>query len=273
MDGTWVSTVEGEGRSMSAPEGAGAASMTGRVAVVTGGAGAFGSAVARAFAHAGAVVVVADIDGDRAGEVAAALPAAHPVVVDVADPDSVRDLVAHVEERFGGLHIMVNNAGAAQRSSPMADLAVAEVDRILQMNVRSVFLGCAHAVPALRRSGGGAIVNVASIGGRRPRPRQTIYNASKAAVIGLTRGLAGEVAPQIRVNVVNPLVSDTPFVRQALGVDHLDEATLDRFRSTVPMGRLARPEDVASAVLFLASDAASFLTGVSLDVDGGRSIQ
>lgn len=248
-------------------------SFTGRTAIVTGGAGGFGSATARALADAGANVVVADIDEARAKDVARELPSAHVVATDVTDETAVRKLVAETVERFGALHVMVNNAGLPHRQGPLEGMDVTDADFQFAINIRSVFLGCKHAIPALREAGGGVIVNVASVAGKRPRPGMVVYNATKGAVITLTRGLAAEVGPQIRVNAVNPLVAQTGFIRNALGIDCLDETTHASLTTNVPMGRIADPQDVANGIVYLAADQASFLTGVCLDVDGGRSIQ
>jgi 3-oxoacyl-[acyl-carrier protein] reductase len=182
-------------------------------------------------------------------------------------------LVATAEERFGRLHVMVNNAGLPHRQAPMIDMDVADVDFQFAINIRSVFLGCKFAVPALRRAGGGVIVNTASIAGKRPRPGMVVYNATKGAVITLTRGLATEVGPDIRVNAVNPVVSETGFIKNALGVETLDDEARSGLTANIPLGRIAEPQDVANAIVYLASDQAAFLTGVCLDVDGGRSIQ
>src|SRR5581483_4409859 len=166
-----------------------------------------------------------------------------------------------------------NNAGLPHRQGPLEEMDVTDVDFQLAINLRSVFLGCKHAIPALREAGGGVIVNVASIAGKRPRPGLTMYNATKGAVITLTRGLAAEVGPDIRVNAVNPVVSQTGFIKNALGVDALDEQSRVAMTANLPMGRIAEPQDVANGIVYLASDQAGFLTGVCLDVDGGRSIQ
>ncbi|MFF7476934.1 glucose 1-dehydrogenase [Streptomyces sp. NPDC008092] len=247
--------------------------LEGRTVVVTGAAGGFGSAICQVFAEAGAHVMVSDIDTERAREVARALPSATAVTTDVTDPDAVRELVESTMDATGRLDVLVNNAGLPHLSRKLIDLPVDVVDAQLTMNVRSVFLGCKYAVPAMLGSaGGGVIVNVASIAGRRPRPGLVIYNATKAAVINLTRGLAGELAPDIRVNAVNPVVSETGFIKNSLGVDTLPDKARAHVVAGIPMGRPALPQDVANAVLYLASEPASFLTGVCLDVDGGRSI-
>ncbi|QYN38758.1 SDR family oxidoreductase [Pseudonocardia sp. DSM 110487] len=248
-------------------------SFENKVVVVTGAAGGFGSVTARTFADAGAHVVVSDIDTVGAEKVAADLPSAIAVTTDVTDEDAVRGLVDAAESAFGGIDVMVNNAGVPHRAGALVDLHVETVDRQLAVNVRSVFLGCKHAVPALRRRGGGVIVNVASIAAKRPRPGLTVYNATKGAVITLTRGLAVEVAPDVRVNAVNPVIAETGFVKSFSGADALPDDLRSTWVAGIPMARTATPQDVADSILYLASEQAGFLTGVCLDIDGGRSIQ
>lgn len=248
-------------------------SFRNRVVVVTGAAGGFGSAIARTFAAAGAHVVVSDIDSPGAEKLAADLPSAIAVTTDVTDADAVRSLVETAESAFGGIDVMVNNAGVPHRAAALVDLDVETVDQQLAVNVRSVFLGCKYAVPALRRRGGGVVVNVASIAAKRPRPGLTIYNATKGAVITLTRGLAAEVGPDVRVNAVNPVISETGFVKSFTGADDLPDDLRESWVAGIPMARTATAQDVAHSILYLASDQAGFLTGVCLDVDGGRSIQ
>lgn len=244
-----------------------------KTVIVTGAAGGFGAATASTFGTAGANVVVADINLPAAEEVAASLPSAFAIRTDVTDEADMIALVGAAEARYGRVDVMVNNAGVPHRQMPLVDMDVADADWQFAINIRSVFLGCKHAALSMRNTGGGVIVNTASIGGRRPRPGLTIYNATKGAVITLTRGLATELGPEIRVNAVNPVVSPTGFIRSALGVDQLDEHASAAMTANVPMGRMAAPQDVANAIFYLASDKASFLTGVCLDVDGGRSIQ
>ncbi|WP_395106187.1 SDR family oxidoreductase [Actinomadura sp. SCN-SB] len=247
--------------------------FTDKVVVVTGAASGFGEATAHAFASAGGRVVVADIDAGGARRVAEQLDGAVAVRTDVSDAGSVRTMVAAAADAFGGIDVLVNNAGVPHRSMPMLDLPVEEADRMWAVNVRSVFLCCKYAVPMMRGRQGASVVNVASIGAVRPRPGMTVYNASKGAVLTLTRGLAAELAPEVRVNAMNPVVAETGFVRGAQGVDRLPEEMRAAMVAGIPMGRLAEPRDVADTICFLASPEARFLTGVCLDVDGGRSIQ
>jgi 3-oxoacyl-[acyl-carrier protein] reductase len=248
-----------------------------KIAIVTGAASGFGEAIAKCFAAEGAKVVVADIDEAGGKEVTAAIcesgGAAIFVRADVSQADEVKAMIAAAVEQFGGLDILVNNAGFSHRMMPMCDLPEEDYERVFAVNTKGVYLGAKYGVPALRERGGGVIVNTASIGAVTPRPGFTAYNATKGAVVTMTRGLATEVAPhRIRVNAVNPLVSETRFLKGALGVDAVPDPIRKGLTEGVPLGRLADPIDVAKAVLFLASDDAEFLTGVCLDVDGGKSI-
>jgi 3-oxoacyl-[acyl-carrier protein] reductase len=249
----------------------------GKVAVVTGAAKGFGEAIARRFAAEGAAVVLGDLDVPAGTALAARIEAdggrARFHRCDVAAAADVQGLVQAAVTGYGGLDVMVNNAGYSHRSMPLWELPEAEFDRQFAVNVRGVFLGCKYAVPALRARGGGVIVNTSSIGARRPRRGVTAYNASKGAVLTLTRGLAGEVArDKIRVCAVCPVAADTAFMLTVRG-EALDERSRSTLVRGIPLGRLCVPDDVAGAVTFLASDDAGFLTGVCLDVDGGRSIE
>lgn len=248
-----------------------------QVAVVTGAASGFGAAIATRFAAEGAKVVAADIDeaGGRRVADAAGAAGGHAVFVraDVSQAADVKGMIDAASAHFGGLDILVNNAGFSHRMMPLWELPEEEYERVFATNVRGVFLGCKYAVPVMQARGHGVIINTASIGALAPRPGVTVYNATKGAVITLTRGLAVEVAPlHIRVNAVNPVAAETGFMKGAIGLDQLPDGLRQQLTATIPLGRLAEPRDVAAAVLFLASDDAAFLTGVCLDVDGGRSI-
>lgn len=246
-------------------------SFEGKRVLVTGAASGFGAEAARQFADAGARVVLADLDESGAKAVAADLRGAIAIGVDVALPEQVEKMVLTSVEELGGLDVLVNNAGVPHRVQPMIDLAVETFDSQFAVNVRSVFLGAKYAVPHMAE--GGVIINTASIAAKRPRPGLAVYNATKGAVLTLTRGLAVELAPRIRVCAVCPVGAQTGFVKSATGFDTLPDEALAAFVNGIPMGRQATSSDVAAAMLFLASDAASFLTGVCLDIDGGRSIQ
>jgi 3-oxoacyl-[acyl-carrier protein] reductase len=248
-----------------------------KIAVVTGAASGFGAAIAKCFATEGASVVVADVDEAGGKEVAADICESGGAAIfaraDVSQADQVKVMIDAAVSQYGGLDILVNNAGFSHRMMPLWDLPEEEYDRVFAVNTKGVYLGCKYAVPALQQRGGGAIVNTASIGAVAPRPGVTAYNATKGAVVTMTRGLAMEVAPyRIRVNAVNPVASDTAFFKGALGVDTVPEPIRKGLIEGIPLGRLSEPLDVANAVLFLASEDASFITGVCLEVDGGRSI-
>jgi 3-oxoacyl-[acyl-carrier protein] reductase len=242
-----------------------------RRVVVTGGASGFGAAIARRFAGLGDRVVVADIDEAGARGVADRLGGAVAVAADVSVPSAVEALMERAASEFGGIDVLVNNAGAGHRSGPVDGIEAETFDAQYALNLRSVFVGVKYAVPFM--PDGSVIVNTASIGGRRPRPFAAVYNSTKGGVLSLTRSLALELAPRIRVCAVSPTGAQTGFLLPAIGVARLTGEALQRVVDGIPMARLAEPEDVASAVEYLASPAAAYLTGVCLDVDGGRSVQ
>ncbi len=244
--------------------------FTDKRVIVTGGAAGFGAAICRAFAAEGAKVMVTDIDEAGAASLAGELDGAIAFKLDVTDEPSTEAMAAAAVEAWGGIDVVVCNAGLPHRAAPMIELDTEEFDRMWDVNVRSVFFAAKYCVPHMPP--GSSIVSTASIGGRRPRPNLTPYNASKGAVITLTKGLAAELAPDIRVNCVNPVSSATGFDKTAMGVDVLPDKVEASVVKGIPMGRRALPDDVAAAILFLASDDAQFLTGVGLDVDGGRAI-
>ncbi|MEM7324141.1 MAG: SDR family oxidoreductase [Actinomycetota bacterium] len=244
--------------------------FTDKRVIVTGAAAGFGAAISRAFAAEGARVMVTDIDGDAAQSLADELDGALAFQLDVTDEGRTEAMVHAAVDAWGGIDVVVCNAGLPHRAAPLIELQTEEFDRMWDVNVRSIFFAAKYCVPHMPP--GSSIVSTASIGGRRPRANLTPYNASKGAVITLTKGLAAELAPDIRVNCVNPVSSATGFDKNAMGVDVLPESVEAAVVRGIPMGRRAIPEDVAAAILFLASDDAAFLTGVGLDVDGGRAI-
>ncbi|TMA39958.1 MAG: SDR family oxidoreductase [Deltaproteobacteria bacterium] len=249
----------------------------GKIAIVTGAGSGFGEAIATRFAREGARVVVAEVNEENGRRVASAIAreggAARFFRADVSRSADVKAMIDDAVSGFGGLDILVNNAGFSHRITPLWELPEEEYERVFATNVRGVYLGCKYAVPVMKARGGGVIVNTASIGAVAPRPGVTAYNATKGAVMTLTRGLAVEVAPfRIRVNAVNPVAAETGFMKTATGLDTLPDELRRQLVTTIPLGRLTEPRDVAAAVLFLASDEAEFLTGVCLPVDGGRSI-
>ena len=240
-----------------------------KVAIVTGGASGFGEAFARRFASEGAAVVLVDVTRDAGEKIVAELTEAGTEAIfvpgDVSSSEDVAGAVRATRERFGRLDIVVNNAGITPPRAAVTDMLEADFDRVFAVNVRSIFLFTKHATPEMKA--GGCFINVASTSALKPRALISGYSASKSAVITLTRSYAVELAPQqIRVNALAPVAADTPMFRGYLDGD---EALLQRTKAAIPLGRLCDPTDMASSVVFLASDEASFLTGVCLPVDGG----
>jgi len=246
--------------------------LDGKTAIVTGAASGFGEGIAERFAEEGARVVIADINEEAGRAVADRLGAAARFVrADVADDGDVATMVAAATEHFGQLDILVNNAGYTHVNAPMLQVSEQEFDRIFAVNVKAIFLAARHAVPVFRRHGGGVILNIASTAGVRPRPNLTCYNASKGAAITMTRSMAVELAPdKIRVCALNPVAGETPLLAKFLGEDTPERRAA--FKATVPLGRFSQPRDIANAALFLCSEEAEFLTGVCMEVDGGRCI-
>ena len=241
--------------------------------IVTGGGSGFGAAMCHLFSREGARVLVADINGDTAARVAAEIgPGAQPFRVDVADGAQVRAMVERALDAFGDLDVVVNDAGYTHRNMPMLEVDEATFDRVLAVNVKSLYWTAKAAVPVFRRRGGGAFLNIASTAGIRPRPGLTWYNGSKGAAVVLTKSMAVELAPdRIRVNALCPVLAATGMLEAAMGTSDTPENRA-RFVSTIPMGRLAEPDDVARAAVYFASDESAFVTGVCMPVDGGRTI-
>ena len=245
--------------------------------IVTGAGSGFGEAIAKRFAREGARVVVSDIDQDSGARVASEITAdgggALFIPADVSADADVQALIEGTREAQERIDVLVNNAGYSHRQNLTWRITVEEFDAVFAVNVRGVFLGVKYAVPIMIEQGGGVIVNIASIGAIAPRPGVTPYNATKGAVLTLTKGLALEVARHnIRVNAVNPVAADPGFMKTATGLDELSDELRAALISTIPLGRMAEPRDVAGVVTFLASEDADFLTGTSINVDGGRSV-
>jgi 3-oxoacyl-[acyl-carrier protein] reductase len=243
-----------------------------RTAVVTGAASGIGAGIAERFISEGARVVIADVNGDAAAALASRLgPQASSVVVDVGNLASVDAMSKHITALIGVPDILVNNAGIGHTPQPLEGLEPEIFDRVFAVNMRSVYLTARAFIPGMRQRKSGAILNIASTAGVSPRPNLTWYNASKGWVITATRSMAVELAKDgIRVNAINPVASETPLLSTFMGQDTPE--TRARFLSTIPLGRFATPTDMASAAAFLCSDDASMITGVALEVDGGRCI-
>ena len=245
--------------------------FTDQAVIVTGAASGFGTAIARKFAAEGASVVCADIDLDGARRVADELHNAFAFEIDVSDPDQNDAMIEAAVKAYGKIDVLCCNAGIPHKGSYMVRMPLEDFDRMWAVNVRSIFLAVRAAAPHMPE--GSSIISTASIGGKRPRPGLAPYNASKAAVINLTQSMAVEMAPKIRVNCVCPVSSATNFDFQTIGQKDLPADMEAKVVAGIPLGRRAIPEDVADTYAFLASNEAKFLTGVALDVDGGRSIQ
>lgn len=241
-----------------------------KIAVITGGGSGFGAGIAAKFAAEGATVLVADINLDAAKAVAGRL-GGQALQVDVAQNDSVAAMIAKAMADHGRIDILVNNAGITHLPQPMEEVPEEEFDRVLAVNAKSVYLTARHLVPLMKAAGRGAILNVASTAGVSPRPRLNWYNASKGWMITATKAMAVELAPfGIRVNAINPVAGETPLLQRFMGEDTPEMRA--KFLATIPMGRFSTPEDMGNAACFLCSDEASMITGVALEVDGGRCI-
>ena len=243
--------------------------LDGKRALVTGGGSGFGAGIARKFAAEGARVIVADINGDAAAQVAADVGGV-ALQVDVAEAASVAAMAERVLAG-GGLDILVNNAGITHLPAPMEEVSEEDFDRVLAVNVKSVYLTARAFVPAMKATGSGAILNVASTAGLSPRPNLNWYNASKGWMITATKTMAVELAPSgIRVNAIAPVAGETPLLKSFMGEDTPEVRA--KFLATIPLGRFSTPEDMGNAAAFLCSHEASMITGVVLEVDGGRCI-
>src|SRR5580704_12626957 len=246
--------------------------LAGKVAIVTGAASGFGAGIATQFVAEGARVVLADRNGEGAQSLASQLgEAARAVRTDVSVDADVAAL-AEAATAFGGrIDILVNNAGVGQGPQPLESVSEAEFDRLFAINAKSVYLTARHLVPAMKAAKAGAILNIASTGGVSPRPNLAWYNASKGWMIAATRAMAIELARYgVRVNAINPVAGDTPMLPTFMGEDTAEARA--RILTTIPLRRLTTPTDIAAAAVFLCSDEASMITGVALEVDGGRCL-
>ncbi len=243
--------------------------LQGKATIVTGAASGFGEGIARRYAAEGAKVIVADMNLDGARRVAAEIGGI-AAGGDVSREADVQALVDLAVAEFGGLDIVVNNAGTTHRNKPILEVTEAEFDRVYAVNVKSIFWMVRASVPVLKARGGGSIINVSSTAGMRPRPGLTWYNSTKGAVNTATLAMAQEFGKDnIRVNAICPVISATGLLTEFMGGPDTPE-TRARFVASIPLGRMSTPADIANACVWLGEDASSFITGVLLPVDGGR---
>ena len=252
--------------------------LEGKTALITGGGSGFGAEIANRFAEEGARVLVVDIDAAKAEAIAARIDgrrqgSARAFRADVAAAADAAAMIDAAEAAFGPLDILVNNAGVSHRNQPMLEVEEAEFDHVFAVNVKALFLAAKAVVPRWRQRGAkGVMLTIASTAGLRPRPGLTWYNGSKGAAITLTKSMAAELGPDgIRVNALCPVMGETALLETFMGVPDTPENRA-RFVATIPLGRLSRPDDIASAAVYLASDEAAMITGTVLQVDGGRCI-
>ena len=243
-----------------------------KTAIVTGAGSGFGKGIAMRFAKEGVRVGVIDINAEAAREVASQIGnSAFAMEADVSIDGDVSRMVQEALDRWGQLDILVNNAGTTHRNQPMTEVTEEEYERIFAVNVKSVYLSAKHIVPVMKKQGFGVILNVASTAGVRPRPGLVWYNTSKGAMMTATKAMAIELAGEkIRVNAINPVAGETGMLHLFMGEDTPEKRA--QFISSIPLGRLSLPEDMANAALFLCSDEAEMITGLCMEVDGGRCI-
>lgn len=246
--------------------------LAGKTAIVTGGGSGFGVGIAKKFLAEGARVAIADINSEAAGKTVIELGGnASAFTVDVADGESVRQLASETISTFGKIDIIVNNAGVTHLPTPMDEVSEDDFDRVLAVNTKSIYLMARSFVPHMKQNEAGAILNVASTAGLSPRPNLSWYNASKGWVITATKTMAIELAPfGIRVNALCPVAGETPLLKSFMGEDTPEMRA--RFLASIPLGRFSTPEDMGNCACFLCSDEASMVTGVAMEVDGGRCI-
>ena len=241
-----------------------------KIAIVTGGGSGFGAGIVKKFIQEGAKVVVADINLENAEKVVMA-SGGFAVEVDVSNSLSFKNMVDKTLEKFGKIEIMVNNAGITHLPNSMENISEAEFDKIFAVNSKSVFFSAKYLVPKMTSIGGGNILNVASTAGISPRPNLSWYNATKGWMISATKAMAIELASKrIRVNALAPVAGETPLLKSFMGGDTPEKR--EKFLSTIPIGRFSTPDDMGNAACFLCSEEASMITGVVLQVDGGRCI-
>lgn len=243
-----------------------------KTAIVTGGASGFGAGIVRKFTAEGARVVIADRNMDMATALADELgDTVKPLRTDVTRARDVQAMTDASLAWFGHIDILVNNAGTTHAPAPLEDVTEEEFDALFTVNAKSVYLTARAIVPLMKARRTGAILNVASTAAVSPRPRLIWYNASKGWMTTATRAMAVELAPEgVRVNAINPVAGETPLLKTFMGQDTPEMRA--KFLSTIPIGRFSTPEDMGNAAAFLCSDEASMITGICMEVDGGRCI-
>jgi len=248
------------------------ARLQGKTAIVTGGASGFGAGIVGKFVAEGARVLIADLNAEAANALAHDL-GSHAVAmgVDISRLDGIEAMAKAAIDAFGHVDILVNNAGVTHLPKPMEEVSEADFDRIFAVNMKAVYLAARVFVPLMKARRKGAILNMASTAAVSPRPRLSWYNASKGWLVTATKSMAVELAPfGIRVNALNPVAGETPLLKSFMGEDTPEIRA--KFLSTIPLGRFSTPEDMGNAACYLCSDEASMVTGVALEVDGGRVI-
>ncbi len=243
-----------------------------KTAIVTGGASGFGAGIVRKFQSEGARVLIADLNVDMAQTLAEELGTGVEVVrTDVSQNADIEAMAERALSLWGQIDILVNNAGVTHLPTPLEDISEEDFDRVLAVNVKSVYLAARAIVPLMKQRGSGVILNVASTAGVSPRPKLSWYNASKGWMNTATKSMAVELAPDgLRVNALNPVAGETPLLKSFMGEDTPEMRA--KFLATIPMGRFSTPEDMGNAACYLCSDEASMITGVCMEVDGGRCI-
>jgi len=248
--------------------------LAGKIAIITGAGSGFGTGMAEAYVREGAKVIVVDINAEAGERVAKSLGAnAKAITTDVANGASVEAMVKAVVDTFGVPDVVINNAGTTHRNQPLLQVDEQTFDRVFNVNVKSIYHMTHAVVPLMRARGkGGLIINVGSTAGIRPRPGLVWYNASKGAVNLMSKAMAVELAPdKIRVNALCPVMGATALLEDFMGMPDTPENRA-KFLSTIPLGRMCEPRDMAAAAVFLATEAAEFLTGLEMPIDGGRTI-
>ncbi|MEM9967945.1 MAG: SDR family oxidoreductase [Pseudomonadota bacterium] len=246
--------------------------LEGKTAIVTGGASGFGAGIVRKFVAEGAHVLIADLNVELSSELAQELGQnVSAIATDVSDQAAVTRMVDAAKERFGQIDILVNNAGVTHLPAAMEDVSETDFDRIVAVNIKAIYLAARAIVPAMKARRSGVILNISSTAGISPRPKLSWYNASKGWLNTATKSMAVELAPEgVRVNALNPVAGETPLLASFMGEDTPEMRA--KFLATIPIGRFSQPDDMGNAACYLCSDEATMITGICMEVDGGRCI-